>query len=134
MEDRDLIALTHGPIDTAAAIAHVGDPSCGAITVFLGTTRADTDAAGRRTVALDYEAYDRMAIEQMRDLADQARRRWPIARVALVHRVGRVPLGEVSVAVAVSCPHRGEAFDACRWLIDELKKIVPIWKQEVSSQ
>lgn len=134
MDTPDLVHLTRDPIDSAAAIAQVGDPSCGAIAVFLGTTRADADAAGRRTAALDYEAYDQMALEQMRLLAAQARQRWPIARLAMVHRVGRVAVGEVSVVIAVSCPHRAEAFEACRWLIDELKKVVPIWKEQVSGQ
>jgi molybdopterin synthase catalytic subunit len=82
-------------------------------------------------VALDYQAYHEMARRQLADLAAEARRLWPIRKLALIHRVGRVPVGEPSVVIAVSCPHRGEAFDACRWLIDTLKKDVAIWKKEV---
>jgi molybdopterin synthase catalytic subunit len=85
---------------------------------------------GRRTSALDYEAYPEMAELKLRELEQEARNRWPIDRVAMVHRLGRLELGEVSVAVAVSCPHRHQAFDAARFLIDELKAWVPIWKKE----
>jgi molybdopterin synthase catalytic subunit len=108
-----------------------GDPEAGGVAVFIGTTRAERDATGRELVALDYEAYPEMAVSQMRDLARRARERWPVVRLALLHRVGRVAPGEPSVLVAVACPHRAEAFDACRWLIDTLKAEVPIWKREV---
>ena len=84
-----------------------------------------------RTVALDYEAYPVMALKTLADLETEARARWPILDLALVHRVGHLDLGEISVVVAVSCPHRQQAFDACRWLIDTLKEVVPIWKKEV---
>jgi molybdopterin synthase catalytic subunit len=103
----------------------------GGIDVFLGTTRAETSADGRALVALDYVAYREMALKQMQDLARRARDKWPILRLALVHRVGRVELGEPSVIIAVACPHRGESFDACRFLIDTLKSEVAIWKKEV---
>jgi molybdopterin synthase catalytic subunit len=84
----------------------------------------------RQTVLLEYEAYPEMALKKLAELEDHARARWPILDVALVHRVGRLDLGEISVVVAVSCPHRNEAFEACRWLIDTLKELVPIWKRE----
>jgi molybdopterin synthase catalytic subunit len=84
----------------------------------------------RHTLSLDYEAYPEMATRKMAQLEDEARHRWPIVELALVHRVGHLELGEVSVVVAVSCPHRDQAFDACRWLIDTLKEVVPIWKKE----
>src|SRR5262249_42629052 len=86
--------------------------------------------AGRRVVRLEYEAFTSMAKSEMRALAAEAARRWPLCKTAMVHRTGRVPIGQTSVAIAVSAGHRGEAFDACRWLIDGLKEIVPIWKRE----
>lgn len=121
------------PLRTAAAVDFVTDAAAGGIAVFLGTTRAENHAEGGELVALDYEAYPEMALSQMRDLATQARQRWPLARLALVHRVGRVAVGEPSVLVAVSAPHRAEAFAACRWLIDTLKAQIPIWKKEIWS-
>lgn len=120
--------LTHDPIDFAALTEAVRSPQSGAVVLFLGTVRELTN--GRRTSSLDYEAYPAMAEKKLAELESQARARWPIDRVALVHRLGRLDLGEVSVAVAVSCPHRHQAFDAARFLIDELKAWVPIWKKE----
>ena len=129
----DWIEILPTPLDVAAAVAFVRDPSAGGINVFLGTTRGERSADGKDLASLDYEAYESMALEQMRKLASQARQRWPVLKLALLHRVGRVALGEASVIIAVSCPHRGEAFEACRWLIDALKKDVAIWKKEVWS-
>ncbi len=127
----DWIALTPAPLDAAAAVRFVTDPAAGGIDLFLGITRAERNAAGHDLLALDYEAYADMAIARLKQLAAEARQRWPIAKLAVLHRTGRVPVGEASVAVAVASPHRAEAFDACRFLIDELKKDVPIWKREV---
>jgi molybdopterin synthase catalytic subunit len=94
----------------------------------LGTVR---DLTGdRTTLALRYEAYPEMALKKLAELESEARRRWPIIELALVHRIGDLGPGEVSVVVAVSTPHRHQAFDACRWLIDTLKEVVPIWKRE----
>lgn len=126
----DIIRLTPDPI-TTSAIDHVHASPAGGIATFLGTTRDEVHPDGRRLVALDYEAYAEMAERQMRELVAAARQRWPIVRCVMLHRVGRVHLAEPSVLIAVSTPHRGEAFDACRWLIDELKKSVSIWKKEV---
>jgi molybdopterin synthase catalytic subunit len=123
-----MIEITESPIDHAAVTERVRSNRAGAVCTFLGTVREIT--GGRRTVALSYEAYPEMALKKMAELVDEARRRWPIIEAALVHRVGALDLGEVSVAVAVSCPHRADAFEACRWLIDTLKEVVPIWKQE----
>jgi molybdopterin synthase catalytic subunit len=109
----------------------VFDDEAGGVDLFLGTTRAETHPDGRTLVALDYEAYVEMAIKQMHDLAARARQRWPIRRLVLLHRVGRVDVGEASVLIAVSCPHRAEAFESCRFLIDTLKAEVAIWKKEV---
>ncbi len=96
--------------------------------LFIGTTRRDAD--GRQTESLAYECYEPMALEALRRLEQTARERWPIGECSMVHRIGDVPVGQVSVAIAVSAPHRREAFEAGQWLIDSLKQSVPIWKQE----
>jgi molybdopterin synthase catalytic subunit len=115
-------------LDVGRVLAAVRDPAAGAIVAFTGTTRRTN--AGRRVVRLEYEAHERMAIREMRRLAAEAKRRWGLRKVAMVHRVGVVPVGEPSVVIAVSAGHREEAFAAGRWLIDRLKEIVPIWKKE----
>lgn len=126
----DWIELSNEPIDVAQAMRLLADSRAGGIAVFLGTTRAQTDA-GRNLLALDYEAYAEMAESQLHELARQARDRWPIVKLALLHRTGRVALGEPSVLIAVATPHRAQAFDACRWLIDTLKSSAAIWKKEI---
>ena len=131
MPDTDWILLTPDPLDPAAAIAFVTDPAAGGIDLFLGITRAATDPAQGELVALDYDAYPEMAHAQIRTLVAEARARWPICKCAVLHRTGRVALGQASVIIAVSCPHRGAAFDACRYLIDALKAIAPIWKNDI---
>jgi len=123
-----MIEITESAIDHAAVTESVRSNRAGAVCTFLGTVRELTGS--RRTVSLAYEAYPEMALKKLSELEDQARRRWPIIELAMVHRVGHLDLGEVSVVVAVSCPHRQDAFEACRWLIDTLKEVVPIWKKE----
>lgn len=123
-----MISLTESPIDYQALTESVRSPNSGAVVLFLGTVREMTD--GRRTVALDYEGYPAMAEAKLAELEAAARSRWPIDRVGIVHRLGHLELGDISVAVAVSCPHRGQAFEAGKFLIDELKVSVPIWKKE----
>src|SRR5262245_14316046 len=123
-----MISLTRDEIDFIELTEAVRSPNSGAVVLFLGTVRELTN--GRKTSALDYEAYPEMAEAKLRELETQARERWPIDRAAMVHRLGHLDLGEVSVAVAVSYPHRHQAFDAARFLIDELKAWVPIWKKE----
>ena len=123
-----MVRLTSDPIDHAALTEQVRRPGCGAVVTFLGTVRDLTD--GRVTVALDYEAYPGMAEKQMAEIERETRERWPVGEIALVHRVGHLEIGDVSVAVAVSCPHRAQAFEACRHAIDRLKEVVPIWKKE----
>jgi molybdopterin synthase catalytic subunit len=123
-----MISLTHHPIDTAALLEQVNSPQAGAVVLFLGTVRELT--GNRRTVALDYECYPEMAEKKLAELEAEARRRWPVVECALVHRLGHLELGEASVAVAVSTPHRQDAFEAGKWLIDTLKEVVPVWKQE----
>ncbi|MGE0376143.1 MAG: molybdenum cofactor biosynthesis protein MoaE, partial [Planctomycetaceae bacterium] len=123
-----MVRLTREPIDFAALTEEVRSPQAGAVVLFLGTVREMT--GDRRTVALDYEAYPEMAVAKMEELTADASRRWPVTKGAIVHRLGHLKLGDVSVAVAVSCPHRQDAFEAGRFLIDRLKQVVPIWKQE----
>jgi molybdopterin synthase catalytic subunit len=131
MNPNDWIALLPDPLDAAAAVSFVTAENAGGIAVFLGATRAETSAQGQTLLALDYEAYPEMAAAQLANLAGRARERWPVIKLALLHRTGRVALGEPSVLIAVSTPHRAEAFEACRWLIDTLKAEVAIWKKEV---
>lgn len=131
MIDNDVILITDSPIAAGDSRFDVSDPSAGGIAMFLGTTRGERRSDGVELVALDYEAFEPMAVAEIRKLLAAARDRWPIVKAAVVHRVGRVNLAEPSVLIAVSTPHRGEAFEACRFLIDELKKSVPIWKKEV---
>lgn len=123
-----MIQLTHEPIDTQSLIEAARGQEAGAIVVFLGTTRELTD--GRQTTALDYEAYGEMAESELAKLEAEARRRWSLCKCAIVHRLGRVPPTETSVAIVVAAPHRRDAFAAGQWLIDTLKETVPIWKRE----
>jgi len=123
-----MVTLTCDPIDSTALLESVRSSQAGAVVLFLGTVREMTD--GKRTVALDYDAHDEMALAKMRELHAEACSRWPVTAAGIVHRLGHVELGEISVAVAVSCPHRSDAFEAGRHLIDRLKEVVPIWKQE----
>jgi molybdopterin synthase catalytic subunit len=127
----DIVELQSTPLAVGAAIDALGDGESGGVAVFVGTTRRDTNASGRELAALDYEAYREMAMDQMRRLATDARRRWPIVRIVMLHRTGVVKVGEPSVLVAVSTPHRAEAFEACRFLTDQLKAQATIWKKEV---
>ena len=123
-----MITLSHDPIDYTALTESVRSNNAGAVITFLGTVREMT--GDRQTLALDYDAYPEMATAKMEELAAQARDKWPVEGVAISHRLGHLELGEISVAVAVSAPHRHQAFDAGRFLIDQLKIIVPIWKKE----
>lgn len=123
-----MIQLIREPIDYHALTESVRRPGCGAIVTFLGTVRDLTD--GKVTAALDYEAYPGMAEKKMTEIERDTRERWPVGDIMLVHRLGHLEVGEISVAVAVSCPHRGQAFEACRHAIDRLKELVPIWKKE----
>ena len=125
-----MTALTPDPIDVAALTAAVQSPHCGAVCLFLGTVR---DLTGDDVTAfLEYEAYAPMAEAKLAEIEAEARHRWPVGEIAMAHRVGRLGVGEVAVAVAVSCPHRADAFAACRYAIDAVKELVPIWKKEIS--
>jgi len=123
-----MIQLTHETIDYTALAEEVRSNSAGAVVLFLGTVREMT--AGRQTIALDYEAFPEMAQAKFAELIAEARKKWPVIKVGIIHRLGRLELGDVSVAVAVSTPHRQQAFEAGQYLIDRLKAVVPIWKKE----
>lgn len=120
--------LVRAPLDVAALLAAAAHPACGAVNLFLGTTRDHHQ--GRRVLRLEYEAYDRMALAALETLEREARERFQLAHCAIVHRLGEVPVTEASVAVVTSSAHRAAAFDAARWVMDELKRSVPIWKKE----
>ena len=113
-----MIALTRDPIDYHGLTELVRRPNCGAVVTFLGTVR---DLTGDRvTVALDYEGYPAMAEKKLTEIESDTRARWPVGELAMIHRLGRLEIGEISVAIAVSCPHRAQAFEACRHAIDRL--------------
>lgn len=122
------VEILDGVIPSAEILADVKAGANGAVCVFDGIVRDNT--RGRKTLHLDYEAYREMALEQMRSLAVEAIAKFGVRDVAVVHRLGRLVVGETSVLIAVASAHRGAAFDACRWLIDTLKRTVPIWKKE----
>ncbi len=127
----EVVEIVDTPIDAVAFRRHLGaDSAVGGVVIFEGVTRFERDAESGGLVALDYEAYRDMAVAEMGKLAAAARRRWAVRRVAIVHRVGSVPVGEASVMIGVASGHRAEAFEACRYLIDALKRDVPIWKKE----
>ncbi len=121
-----MVRLTRDAIDLASLTP--ATPRDGAVALFVGVVRAEN--GGRDVLHLEYEAYEEMALAQMEALAADAALRWPVTEVRVVHRLGRLEIGEASVAVAVVSPHRNEAFLACRHVIDTLKKTVPIWKKE----
>jgi molybdopterin synthase catalytic subunit len=124
----DIYQLVREPIDMVALARHVRAPEDGATVTFDGFVR--NHSHNRPTLYLDYEAYESMAVAKMREIGAQLHEKFAIHRVAMVHRLGRLEIGETSVFIAVSAPHRGTAFDACRFAIDTLKRTVPIWKKE----
>ena len=123
-----MVSLTEKPIDASAVLAQVSSTGAGAVVLFLGTTREFTH--GRQTSSLDYECYPEMAEKKIAELEAEARRRWPLTGCSIVHRLGHLDIGEASIAIAVSSPHRADAFAAGQWLIDTIKEVVPIWKCE----
>ncbi|HWC73807.1 MAG TPA: molybdenum cofactor biosynthesis protein MoaE [Gemmatimonadales bacterium] len=118
--------LTRNPISIEALLAIVQSPERGGTCVFLGTVRSDDDVTG-----IDYSAYDEMAVAEITRILEDAHNRWTDARVILQHRLGLVPLGEASIGIAAAAPHRDEAFAACRYVIEEVKKRLPVWKKEL---
>ena len=124
-----MFRVTDKPINFQELVDCVTDPEAGAIATFIGTTRNNNQ--GRTVIALDYEAYPEMAEKELARLGEEAKNKWQICRMAVVHRIGPVQITEPSVMIAVSAPHREAAFAACRFAIEEIKKTVPIWKKEV---
>jgi MoaE-MoaD fusion protein len=122
------VALTRESIDAGKLVASAKDAEDGAVAVFDGIVR--NHSRGRRTLHLDYEAYEEMALREMRELGRQARERFSVRQVIVVHRLGRLEIGETSILIVVASAHRSAAFEACRWLIDTIKQTVPIWKKE----
>ncbi|PZE21441.1 molybdenum cofactor biosynthesis protein [Paenibacillus xerothermodurans] len=125
----EMAVITHAPISVEAVTAKVIHPNHGAALSFIGTTREWTH--GQRTVLLEYEAYEPMAIKMMRQISEEIHARWDGTLCAITHRLGQVDIGEISVVIAVSAPHRDAAYEASRYAIERLKQIVPIWKKEV---
>jgi molybdopterin synthase catalytic subunit len=118
--------LTRAPISVESLLGEVQGPERGGTCVFLGTVRAEDDVTG-----IEYSAYDQMAIAEIERMLGEARQRWPEARVALQHRLGLIPVGEASIAIVAAAPHRDAAFAACRYVIEEVKQRLPIWKKEL---
>ncbi len=123
-----MIEIVNTSINVERVIDSVASPSAGAIDIFIGTTR--NNSGGENVLYLEYEVYQDMALETINKLINEAYATWNLCKVSFVHRVGRVDIGEASIVIAVSSPHRKEAFEACRFLIDNVKKTVPIWKKE----
>ncbi len=123
-----MIKIVTGPIHPVEILESVQDPTAGAIDVFIGTTR--NHSRGKSVLALEYEAYSPMALKMMYRIADEARAKFGICKISIVHRLGHLEVGEASVVIAVSSSHRREAFEACHFAIDALKSIAPIWKKE----
>ena len=118
--------LTRDPLDVGDLLAEVQSPERGGTCVFLGTVRNDAGVT-----SIDYSAYESMAVEEIERILSEARERWPRSRVMLQHRLGVIPVGEASIAIAAAAPHRDEAFAACRYVIEEVKKRLPVWKKEL---
>jgi molybdopterin synthase catalytic subunit len=124
-----LTKITRDPIDPQPFVEQVRRDESGAVALFLGVARNNN--LGRRVLRLEYDAYPEMAERQLRRVAEEMASRWPITDIAIVHRIGRLEIGETSLLVAVSSPHRKEAFEACHQTVNRIKEVVPIWKKEV---
>ena len=127
-----MLGLTEEPIDITALVDAVADPTCGALVTFAGMVRDHHE--GQRVTGLEYQAYRPMAEKCLAELVEETRARWPEVRVAVLHRIGRLEIGEVSVALAVASPHRVEAYEASRLLIERIKVDLPIWKKEFTEE
>jgi molybdopterin synthase catalytic subunit len=123
------IKISDKPLDIQSCIDWVMTQQCGGIDVFIGTVRAATK--GKTVVRLEFEAYEKMALKEMKKIANEALQKWKVHKISIHHRTGVLEIGEIPVVIAVSAAHRDAAFDACRYTIDTLKKTVPIWKKEV---
>lgn len=123
-----MIELCHEPLSTERCIGAARQAGAGGLVVFVGSVRDLSE--GKRVEFLEYEAYEPMAVEKLEEVAAEARSRWPVLGLAIQHRIGQLAIGDDAVVIVVACPHRAEAFDACRYIIDRLKEVVPIWKKE----
>jgi molybdopterin synthase catalytic subunit len=123
-----MIEISSQAINIQSVIDSVSSEKAGAVDVFIGTVR--DNSLSKNVVKLEYETYDAMAVKKMEELVNEAKTMWPIEKVGIVHRKGVLEIGDVAVVIAVSTPHRAESFAACQWIIDNLKKVVPIWKKE----
>jgi molybdopterin synthase catalytic subunit len=123
-----VIELRHDSLSVDECLRAARVPGSGGIALFVGCVRDESE--GKRVEHLEYEAYEPMAIDKLREVVQEACDRWPVQAIAVQHRLGRLEVGDDAVVIAVSCPHRAEAFDACRHVIDRIKEIVPIWKKE----
>ena len=128
MSERSSIRVTAKPLSVDEALASVADPGAGGTCVFVGTVRDHSDAGD--VTGLRYEAWNELAVKRLEELADEMLEKWPLRKVAILHRTGDLAIGEASVVIACSAPHRADAFDACRHGIERLKQDVPIWKKE----
>jgi molybdopterin synthase catalytic subunit len=123
------LKISHKPLNIQSCIDWVMTPQCGGINVFIGTVREATK--GKTVVRLEFEAYEKMALKEMQKIAEEALQKWNVHEISIHHRTGVLKIGEIPVVIAVSAAHRDAAFDACRYIIDTLKKTVPIWKKEI---
>jgi molybdopterin synthase catalytic subunit len=128
VRDDLLVRITSEPLSTDEAMGYVADPAAGGMCLFIGTVRDHSDAGG--VTGLTYEAWDELAVTRLEEIAGEMFEKWPVRKVVLLHRTGSLAIGEASVVVACSAPHRGDAFEACRHGIERLKHDVPIWKKE----
>ena len=124
-----MIKLSSEPIHVSEVINSVYDTGAGAVDVFIGSVRNETSE--KKVVRLEFEAYEKMALSEMEKIAAAARKKWPVCKLSVVHRVGVLNPGDLPVIIAVSTPHRADAFEACKYVIDTLKETVPIWKKEI---
>lgn len=124
-----MFEITQSPLSIDEVVDKARSDSSGAIVTFIGTVR--NESMGKRVLYLEYDAYKEMAIKKMKEIAEEVRKKWKIDRMAITHRVGRLEIGEESIVIAISAPHRKEAIEACHYTIDRFKEIVPIWKKEV---
>jgi molybdopterin synthase catalytic subunit len=124
-----MFGITHDPLDPAPLVEAVRRDESGAVALFYGVVRNEN--MGRNVQYLEYDAYPEMAIKKMKEVADEVRAKFPVTGIGVLHRIGRLEIGETSLLVAVSSGHRGEAFEACHYAVDRIKQIVPVWKKEV---
>ncbi len=125
-----MFKISEQPLSVEGIVSAVTERTCGAVATFVGVVREYS--RGRQVSYLEYEAYPEMAVAKMREIEKEIREKWEIGRIAIHHRVGRLGIGEASVVIAVSAPHRQQALDACAYAIERLKQIVPVWKKEVT--